>query len=55
MKLRKIFLILIALVTAVALFAAACGGDDSADKTTNPDDLERVTQTLVQPPFLPAH
>ncbi len=36
------------------LLLLGCAVDADEGKAINPDDLERVTQTLVAPPFLPA-
>ena len=51
----KRFLVFISLAGVAALLGAACSGGFSAGNPTGPDDLERVTQTLVAPPFLPEH
>ena len=48
---RPIFILLGILVM---LLVAACSSG-SGDAPTSPDGLERVTQTLVAPPFLPEH
>lgn len=50
------FAILLGFVVTILLFG--CSSDDSvvdAVDDTNPDDLQRVIQTLVTPPMLPAH
>jgi FtsP/CotA-like multicopper oxidase with cupredoxin domain len=46
--------IFIAFAVLALLSLVGCSKDATAD-STNPDDLERVTQTLVMPPFLPEH
>ena len=51
----KRFLVFIGLAGVAALLGAACSDGFSAGNPTGPDDLERVTQTLVAPPFLPEH
>ncbi|MDA1279953.1 MAG: copper-containing nitrite reductase [Chloroflexi bacterium] len=42
-----------------SIFLISCSSDDTssfyAEDDTNPNNLERVTQALVAPPFLPAH
>ena len=37
------------------LFLLGCSSSIEAEVATNPDELQRVTQTLVTPPFLPQH
>ena len=49
---RKILVVLGAMSVLLLL---SCGSDTDEGKASNPDDLERVTQTLVAPPFLPEH
>ena len=39
----------------MSFFLQLAGGGDSEGKTTSPDDLERGTQALIPPPFLPGH
>ena len=55
MKECKRYLIYFALAAVLGLLTAACGENVSASPPTSPDGLERVTQTLVPPPFLPEH
>ena len=44
-----------ALITFLLVGALLGCTSDDADSPPNPDELERVTQTLVAPPFLPEH
>ncbi len=46
---------LIAIGVVGTLLLLGCTSNTAAQKETNPDELERVTQTLVAPPLLPAH
>jgi nitrite reductase (NO-forming) len=47
----KLFIV----IGVLALLSLVGCAKDTVEDSTNPDDLERVTQTLVMPPFLPEH
>lgn len=47
--------VLFAMGALSALFVIGCASDSDEENSKGPDDLERVTQTLVTPPFLPTH
>ena len=55
MKTWKRFLIFLSLIAASALIGLGCSEGDTTGGDLSPDGLERVTQTLVAPPFLPEH
>ena len=47
--------ILVIVEVVSILFLLGCDSGSGEEYVTDPNELQRVTQTLVAPPFLPAH